>query len=206
MINHQIGYNLKTSLATRSFSFGIGERKPNLVKSKSLFIFFSQFFNLFSALFIEDFKKFPEPGAYRLPSDFEKSDTIKKTGGKIFSFGASRNAYDRVYYKERIPADRSIPGPGKYDQEAGTMKMNKNLSYTMKGRLPNECKFAESLYHFFIIDLLFYFFTIAHIAIKVNNPGPGTYKDVSDRASDGRYITSTAKNINCTPTMKLPTR
>ena len=36
------------------------------------------------------------------------------------------------------------------------MKMNKNLSYTMKGRLPNECKFAESLYHFIVIDFLLY--------------------------------------------------
>lgn len=63
----------------------------------------------------ENYKKFPEPGAYKLPSDFEKSLLSKTTGGKMFSFGSSRDVYDRVYYKNRIPHDRSLPGPGKYD-------------------------------------------------------------------------------------------
>ena len=74
-----------------------------------------------------------------MPSDFEKSFS-KTTGGKIFSFGSSRNVYDRVYYKNRIPHDRSLPGPGKYDQHADTIKLNKNKSYTFKGRIPIECK------------------------------------------------------------------
>jgi len=62
----------------------------------------------------EDFANYPDPGAYKLPSDFEKPNTSYNQG-KQFSFGASRAAYDRVYYKERIPHDRSIPGPGFYD-------------------------------------------------------------------------------------------
>ena len=65
---------------------------------------------------VPDIKTFfhggPDPGAYKLPSDFDKS-TKANSGGK-FGFGAPRNAYDRVYYKERIPNDRSIPGPGTY--------------------------------------------------------------------------------------------
>ena len=54
----------------------------------------------------------PDPGAYKLPSDFDKSTHANQ--GNKFSFGAPRNAYDRVYYKERVPHDRTIPGPGTY--------------------------------------------------------------------------------------------
>ena len=50
-------------------------------------------------------EKSPDPGTYQLPSDFDKpSEAAKK--GKMYSFGAGREAYDRVYYKERIPHDR----------------------------------------------------------------------------------------------------
>lgn len=63
----------------------------------------------------ESFDKFPEPGSYKLPSDFEKPNSSQNQG-KMFSFGSSRKAYDRVYFKERIPHDRTIPGPGQYDQ------------------------------------------------------------------------------------------
>ena len=63
---------------------------------------------------IENYDKFPDPGQYKLPSDFEKSKNTYNQGG-LFSFGSGRDAYDRVYYKERIPLDQSIPGPGHYD-------------------------------------------------------------------------------------------
>ena len=58
--------------------------------------------------------KSPDPGTYKLPSDFEKPNTTQNRG-KMFSFGSGREAYDRVYYKERIPHDRTIPGPGTYE-------------------------------------------------------------------------------------------
>lgn len=63
-------------------------------------------------LSLSSFAQGPDPGAYKLPSDFDKKNKVN-LGGK-FSFGAPRNAYDRVYYKERVPHDRSIPGPGYY--------------------------------------------------------------------------------------------
>ena len=91
-INQSIGYELPSTLKSKAISFGIGGRSVPELKNV--------------------FHGGPDPGAYKLPSDFDKS-TIDKKGGK-FSFGAPRNAYDRVYYKERIPHDRSIPGPGTY--------------------------------------------------------------------------------------------
>ena len=44
--------------------------------------------------------------------------------------------------------------------------------------------------------------TIAHIAVKVHNPGPGSYKE-NELARDGRYARSNEKN-SCVPTFKLP--
>ena len=84
---------------------------------------------------LENFDKFPEPGQYKLPSDFEKPQN-SYNAGKQFTFGAPRCAYDRVYFKERIPHDRSIPGPGHYNQEGNTIKMNRNKSFTMLSRIP----------------------------------------------------------------------
>ena len=89
--NHSIGYSLKSTLFDRNISFGVGPRTPNMA--------------------VKNFDKFPEPGSYNLPSDFKKAGS-KYNAGKQFSFGAGREAYDRVYFKERIPHDRAIPGPG----------------------------------------------------------------------------------------------
>ena len=81
----------------------------------------------------------PEPGTYNLPSDFEKEKLGSFTkNGKMFSFGAPREAYDRVYYKERIPHDRQIPGPGSYELDATLGKNSKKFS--LVGRIPSECK------------------------------------------------------------------
>ena len=93
----------------------------------------------FVSFHVENYDKFPEPGAYKLPSDFEKPNT-SYNAGKQFSFGASRKAYDRVYYKERIPHDRSVPGPGHYDQKGLTIEKNQNKAFTLRGRIAGECK------------------------------------------------------------------
>lgn len=116
-------------------------------------------------ILVEDKKNFPEPGSYKLPSDFEKPDNSLNKG-KVYTFGAGREAYDRVYYKERIPHDRSLPGPGHYDQNTKTMKNNRNKSFTILGRIPRE----------------------SHIAVKVHNPGPGAYEEKNDLSADGRYL------------------
>jgi len=58
--------------------------------------------------------------------------------GKMFSFGSSREAYDRVYYKERIPADRAIPGPGTY--ELSTTLGKNSLKFSITGRVGGDCK------------------------------------------------------------------
>ena len=131
---------------------------------------------------VEGFDKFPDPGSYRLPSDFEKPDNSYNQG-KVYKFGAGREAYDRVYYKERIPHDRSIPGPGHYDQQSLTIQANRNKSFTMLGRIPRE----------------------SHIAIKVHNPGPGAYEEKNDLSAEGRYV-QTKNRTSCGPQFKLPVK
>ena len=87
------------------------------------------------ATFVEE--KSPDPGTYRLPSDFDKpAETVRK--GKMYSFGAGREAYDRVYYKERVPHDRQIPGPGTYEQRQEPGKNAKKFS--LLSRIATECK------------------------------------------------------------------
>ena len=127
---------MKSTLANKAVSFGIGPRTPNIVK--------------------KNFDKFPEPGAYKLPSDFEKPNT-SYNAGKLFSFGSGREVYDRVYYKERIPHDRSLPGPGHYDQEAQTIKKNKSTSFSILGRIPSQCKYLFTL-KMNVLCLSFFFF------------------------------------------------
>jgi hypothetical protein len=90
-MNHQY-YELPTTLKSNRISFGKGERrKPSLENGSN---------------------KTPDPTAYEITSDFNK--TAKANQGKMFSFGASREAYSRVYCEGRVPHDRDIPGPGTY--------------------------------------------------------------------------------------------
>ena len=44
-------------------------------------------------------------------------------------------------------------------------------------------------------------FLLAHIAVKVHNPGPGTYKEQDEMTKEGRYVKSTHKN-SCVPEFK----
>jgi hypothetical protein len=95
----------------------------------------------------------------------------------MFSFGASRHAYDRVYYKERIPADRAIPGPGTYELDTSIGKNSRK--FTLTGRIACECKSSNSVN-----------FTLAFIAVKSKTPGPGHY-DLKRVNSEGRTVLST---------------
>ena len=52
------------------------------------------------------------PGTYNIKSSFEKKSLSKNTSP---AFGATRNAWEKVYYKERAPLDLTLPGPGAYD-------------------------------------------------------------------------------------------
>ena len=53
----------------------------------------------------------PSPGSYRLQSEFDPESSMNKS--KAFSFGISREAYEKVYIpSQKTSVQKDIPGPG----------------------------------------------------------------------------------------------
>ena len=73
----------------------------------------------------------------------------------------------------------------------------------MLGRIASECKCARAVVMKLCLILLLFPCLLAHIAVKVKTPGPGTYNDATAMASDGRYLNSVHRN-SCVPTFKTP--
>ena len=83
-----IFYDLPNTRSARSAAFGYGAR-PNIFRRQ------------FS----------PPPNRYTLPSDFDP--TLKKSCK--YTFGMSREAFNKVYIKGQLYRDPVIPGPGTYN-------------------------------------------------------------------------------------------
>ena len=73
----------------------------------------------------------------------------------------------------------------------------------MLGRIASECKYPKAAIMKLLLIILLCSRFLAHIAVKVKTPGPGTYNDATAMASDGRYLNSVHKN-SCVPTFKAP--
>ena len=43
----------------------------------------------------------------------------------------------------------------------------------------------------------------SHIAVKVHNPGPGTYQEKNELSAEGKYV-QTKNRTSCVPQFKLP--
>ena len=79
---------------------------------------------------------------------------MKDPKNRGVSFGISREFYKRVYYKENIPHDRAIPGPGTY-YNADNHKVNRDsLQYSIRPKTDYNSSFVDHTKGF---------------------PGPGTY-------------------------------
>lgn len=88
----------------RSTGFGFGKKQHEQKRSES-----------------------PPPNTYTLRSDFEM-----KNKGSMFSFGISREAYTKVYQKDKPRNDPHIPGPGSYDQHSPIGKDSSKYSLRPK--------------------------------------------------------------------------
>lgn len=108
----------------------------------------------------------------------------------MFTFGASREAYSRVYCQGRVPHDRDIPGPGTYGIP---QRPKEGKVYSISKKLPRECKFSSFLNNLF---------SLAHVAVTSSTPGPGTYNN-SLKNYNGNPVFSGHKNYG-TPLLKLP--
>jgi len=102
---------------------------------------------------------------YNLGSDFDQ----KKSHSPRFTFGISRDHYDKVYYENGKINDKNIPGPGNYDiLKPFGMQGQK---YSIRGRSNDDKEKTR----------------------KLIVPGPGEYVQVSTSTS-GRYPLSKYKN------------
>lgn len=99
-----MNYTLPSSFNRRAPSFGFGDRfvekhDRSGKKIKIMTLFF----------IVEN----PSPDSYRLGSEFDFNPNASFSKSKAFSFGVSREAYDKVYIPaQKIGVERNIPGPG----------------------------------------------------------------------------------------------
>lgn len=153
-------YELPSARAQRTTNFGYGDRgsfkgKGGYAKNNS-----------------------PSPGSYNLGSTFGPSGN-----GVMYSFGASRDAYAKVYIKKHPWHDPSLPGPGAYDLKP--FPGNNTKQYSMRPKA-----FAFSNFVGGVLDS----------SLK-GTPGPGAYAVNSLITTDGRQVLSTlgssrASNFN----------
>ncbi|CAI2370900.1 unnamed protein product [Moneuplotes crassus] len=133
-------YESKPALSKRSPSFGVGDRFKSPLKDRK-----------------------PAPGSYKpYLSDFETN--------KGSTFGISYANYEKVYIKSnKIPTDRSLPGPGAY-----------KIDKTKKGGISIGAKFKSN--H----DII--------ASSTHRNPGPGSYSGLNTLSTNGKVVVSTIKS------------
>jgi hypothetical protein len=100
---------------------------------------------------------------YESQTDFNP----KKPNAPSYSFGISRNYYDKVFCDSNIKTERNVPGPGKY--EAAKKFGNENPKFSLYGRVKDKMN-ETSKY-----------------------PGPGEYKTTGMNPF-GKFPYSTFKN------------
>lgn len=104
---------------------------------------------------------------------------VKSPKGNAYSFGLAREHFKKVYIKENPQADRSVPGPGRYDHTANIKQMA-GVMYTCRPKTVKDSSFQN--------------FTKGY-------PGPGTYELTATEDKNGfcyvsKYKSSTGTKIN----------
>lgn len=86
-------YDLQDTKTKRATGLGYGRRFDSLLNTATL--------------------NSPSPNRYTLESTF-----TKQPKSRAFSFGLSREHFKKVFIKENMLPDASVPGPGRYDHTA----------------------------------------------------------------------------------------
>jgi len=150
-LNDKIAYDLPGVRAVRSAAFGYGNRYDFGGKSKS-----------------------PPPTAYTLPTDF-----VSDTHSKAFSFGISREAYNKVYLKEHPARDKTIPGPGTYNPTKSFG--DEAVKFSLRPKTTNPLMESTTKLY----------------------PGPGAYENKLTISPKGQYYMSKFKS-SCATTFNPP--
>ncbi len=102
---------------------------------------------------------------YNIPSLFDS----KKPTGPSFSFGLSREYYNKVFCDSNVQHERNVPGPGRYQIKSSIG--GDSPKYTLVGKHDD-----------------------TNLNFKNRVPPPGEYKNVLGINSSGKYPSSNAKN------------
>eukprot|EP00357_Protocruzia_adherens_P022362 CAMPEP_0114987712 /NCGR_PEP_ID=MMETSP0216-20121206/9170_1 /TAXON_ID=223996 /ORGANISM="Protocruzia adherens, Strain Boccale" /LENGTH=390 /DNA_ID=CAMNT_0002350361 /DNA_START=37 /DNA_END=1209 /DNA_ORIENTATION=+ len=105
----------------------------------------------------------PAPNKYVVDSEFTPAKHKKCS----YSFGASREVYDKVYLENHRVADRSVPGPGAYDWSQPLGKQSRKATLKSRNKL---------------------------LASNLTVPGPGAYTLSPTLNDKGKYFVSKFKN------------
>jgi len=147
-------YDLQDTKTKRATGLGYGRRFENLLNVATL--------------------NSPSPNRYTLDSGFSKN--VKS---RAFSFGLSRDHFKKVYIKENMQADASVPGPGRYDHTASVKQMH-GLMYSLRPKTTKDSSFQN---------------------VTKGFPGPGTYEMSATEDKNGfcyvsKYKSSTGAKIH----------
>ena len=152
-------YDLPTTLANRSAGFGYGGKTSfEGGKRKCYDIICKLSLSNFTVRALDS----PSPDKYKIGSAFDFKESPSKTGAfgqpkKSFCFGAGRDDFSKtVYNTNTMYPDAVVPGPGSYTDETLLIGVNARKT-ALKER------------KFYLDD--------EEMALKIGNPGPGTYKD-----------------------------
>ena len=120
--NHKVSYDLPSLFSKRATSIGFG-RRTVMEKSRK---------GTSSPELSKYIDGVPGPGSVDLRGAFDQGSPRVKA----FSFGLSREHFNKVYIKENPVADVSVPGPGQYKIPHIVGREGQNVS--IKGRNRHE--------------------------------------------------------------------
>lgn len=147
-------YNIADTKTKRATGLGYGRRFDSLLNVATL--------------------NSPSPNRYTLDSQF-----IKDQKTRAFSFGLSRDHFKKVFIKENLLPDSSVPGPGQYDHSV-TLAQMKGIQYTLRPKTSKDSSFQNHTRGF---------------------PGPGTYEMSATEDKNGfcyvsKFKSSTGTKFN----------
>ena len=109
----------------------------------------------------------PPPNSYRRVSEFEQ----KQKKAHIYSFGASREVYNKVYQEHNPSKEACVPGPGTYGSKSYMGSDSTKYSMRPKTNSTFNCGVNEA-------------------------PGPGAYNSVTAFTPLGQHFISKYKSVH----------
>jgi len=131
----------------RATSIGYGQRFKDMLRASTI--------------------KGPGPQAYSMGSEFNKNQK-----SRAYTFGMSRDYFQKVYLKENPPVDIRVPGPGQYDVKREVTEYSPS-KFSLRPKTAKDKSFQN---------------------ITKYVPGPGTYSQQASESKNGFIVNSRYKS------------